>query len=235
MRSHDAGANYTHLRLCVCVSVCAAANCTRRSRSERRQQLSTGNWQHSNPISHACNHHDHYERKCRKSRRFLTATERPPSDRAAERQSDRQSTSLAASLLSPPATYSPRESPRPLVFCLWQSWHPVRIAFALFILLAAASHCAGHKKAHKTLWHAKSGDAAADAAAKAAEVRGRARARARAGERQLEVGSGILCRQQLQQMTLIAFLGALFAAFATATVAVAVAVATAASVAFAVD
>lgn len=37
----------------------------------------SGNWQHSNPISHACNHHDHYERKCRKSRRFLTATERP--------------------------------------------------------------------------------------------------------------------------------------------------------------
>lgn len=189
-------------------------------------QLATGNWQHSNPISHACNHHDHYERKCRKSRRFLTATERPPSDRATERQSDRQSTSLAASLLSPPATYSLRESPCPLVFCLWQSWHPVRIAFALFILLAAASQCAGHKKAHKTLWHAKSGDAAADAAAKAAEVRGRARAR------QLEVGSGILCRQQLQQMTLIAFLGALFAAFAAATVAT---VAAAASVAFAVD
>lgn len=203
------------------------ANCTRRNRSERRRQLSNGNWQvATGNIQIPSATHAIIMIIMSGNAGKVGATERPPSDRATERQSDRQSTSLAASLLSPPATYSLRESPRPLVFCLWQSWHPVRIAFALFILLAAASQCAGHKKAHKTLWHAKSGDAAADAAAKAAEVRGRARAR------QLEVGSGILCRQQLQQMTLIAFLGALFAAFAAATVAT---VAAAASVAFAVD
>lgn len=81
------------------------------------------------------------------------------------------------------------------------------------------SLCAGHKKAHKTLWHAKSGDdAAADAAA---EVRGKERERESGCARRVEaMGSGILCRQQQQQMTLIAFLSALFAA----SVAVAVAV-----------
>lgn len=143
---------------------------------ERRRQLSTGNWQHSNPISHACNHHDHYERKCRKSRRFLTATERPLSDRATNRPTDSVTPSPLSSPLDIPSSFLCC-----LVFCLWQTWHPVRIAFALFILLAAASHSAGHKKAHKTLWHAKSGDdAAADAAA---EVRGKERERERAAVR----------------------------------------------------
>lgn len=80
VRSHDAGANYT--QLCVFWCVCCGKLYSSQT-CERRRQLSTGtgNWQHSNPISHACNHHDHYERKCRKSRRFLTATERPSSDR----------------------------------------------------------------------------------------------------------------------------------------------------------
>lgn len=87
VRSHDAGANYTQLYMCVCVLVCAVANCTH-VRGGGNSQLATGNWQHSNPISHACNHHDHYERKCRKSRRFLTATERPPSDRATNRPTE---------------------------------------------------------------------------------------------------------------------------------------------------
>lgn len=77
----------THNSTCVCV--CAGVSCGKLYTCERRRQLSTGNWQHSNPISHACNHHDHYERKCRKSRRFLTATERPPSDRATNRPTDR--------------------------------------------------------------------------------------------------------------------------------------------------
>lgn len=180
--------------VCVCVGVC----CGKLYSCERRRQLSTGNWQHSNPISHACNHHDHYERKCRKSRRFLTATERPPSDRATNRPTD-----------IPPLTFPP---PSALAWFF--------VSGKLGILFELHSHCSfssgggistvlGIKRRTKLCGMQK---VATPPPTPQSQPRSGAKREAVRGRRVEAVGSGILCRQQQQQMTLIAFLGALFAA-----------------------
>lgn len=128
-----------------------------------------GNWQHSNPISHACNHHDHYERKCRKSRRFLTATERPPT------------------------TDRPTERP------------------TLFFVSGNLASCSNRIRTV----HSLGGGIATMGIKRRTKLCGMQKVvTPPTPQQQLKAGgssSGILCRQQQQQMTLIAFLGALFA------------------------
>lgn len=190
----------THNSTCVCV--CVGVSCGKLYSCERRRQLSTGNWQHSNPISHACNHHDHYERKCRKSRRFLTATERPPSDRATNRPTDRVTP-------SPPLTFPPPSS---------VAWFFV--SGKLGILFESHSHCSFSWRRHLTVLGIKRRtklcgmQKVATTPPPTPQPRSGAKRERESGcARRVEaMGSGILCRQQQQQMTLIAFLSALFAA-----------------------
>lgn len=128
----------THISLCVlvCVYRCVLWQTVLVAIAVRgggNSQLSTGNWQHSNPISHACNHHDHYERKCRKSRRFLTATERPPSDRATDR--------VPHSL--PPYSLLPRHTPPERVHVRW-----FFVSGRVGILFESHSHCSFSWRRH---------------------------------------------------------------------------------------